>query len=151
MNEPTNSLGRLATPHRLDTIDAVCVRDCTLICPDRHIPHKSGNCFSVGTSDGKKFKIVNFIYENLDHLITAGQLTWPVQIYCLSGNIAVIHDLRIPDGWYSPSFCEVCCPESLLPAPQVLRNRRSEARGDRKTTAFMDGTVVISEKVTAKI
>jgi hypothetical protein len=42
----------------------------------------------------------------------------PVQVHLLSERIGIIHDPRIPDEWYDKRYCEVCCPESLLPFPQ---------------------------------
>ncbi len=37
----------------------------------------------------------------------------------------------IPDNWYNTAFCEVCCPDSLLPYPQLLRHKRQELQGVR--------------------
>lgn len=54
---------------------------------DQSFPIQSGNCFSVITADGRSFKIVNFVYENLVEALRRGTsddrwapgVAWPVQ------------------------------------------------------------------------
>ena len=89
-----------------------------------------GNCFSVKAEDGSLFRIANFGLENLKEAERRG-VKWPIEIKPLSDRIAVIHDSRIPDNWYSDSFCEICCPRDLLPLPQLLRYERQIDRGER--------------------
>lgn len=91
-------------------------------------PHQRGNCFGVKGEDGKEYRIVNFVYENLEALEAAG-LTWPIDIRVLGGSAAVFHDRRIPSNWYQTHFCEVCCPSQLLPLPQLLRREREVMQG----------------------
>jgi hypothetical protein len=95
-------------------------------------PTERGNCFSVRADDGSGYRIVNFSYENLQELIRCG-ISLPLEIRILdhTKGVAVIHDSRIPDEWYDKTFCEVCCPEALLPTTQKLRHERQEARGER--------------------
>jgi hypothetical protein len=95
-------------------------------------PYESGNCFSVIASDGKEYKIVNFAAENFEALHQF-DCKLPVKIRVLSERHAVIHDERIPDDWYQGKFCEVCCPERLLPIPQQLRIEREKAQGFRQS------------------
>lgn len=116
---------------RSNDMKAVGVTGYTLVGVSGSAPHKRGNCFSVAADDGAEYKIVNFVYENLEALQEAG-LTWPIGIRALSARIAVIHDHRIPDDWYQTQFCEVCCPKALLPLPQTLRHEREIMQGVRE-------------------
>ena len=93
-------------------------------------PLEHGNCFSVEADDGRAYRIINFVYENLEALIAAG-LTYPIDIRVLDNGVAVINDRRIPHAWYTTKFCEVCCPRRLLPMPQTLRIEREIAQGIR--------------------
>ncbi len=95
-------------------------------------PREHGNCFGVEV-DGREYRVVNFIQENLAEAIKRG-ITWPIKVKLISERHAVIHDERIPDSWYSKEFCEVCCPKEMLPVNQLLRHDRQIARGERKET-----------------
>lgn len=94
-------------------------------------PHEYGNCFTVLCDDGKHRRVVNFVLENLEAGVEKHGLTWPIRIKALTDRVAVVHDERIPDNWYSKRFCEVCCPTNLLPLPQLLAHERQIAYGDR--------------------
>lgn len=94
-------------------------------------PFRVGNCFSVLGEDGRDYRILNFVYENLQELERHG-LTWPLEIRPLSKYDAVLHDPRIPDSWYPKEFCEVCCPRELLPLPQRLEQERHILQGIRE-------------------
>lgn len=116
-------------------LDATAITGHTLLGVMGKPPFKSGNCFSVlaGGSEcegDNEFKIVNFCHENLEHLLKCG-LTWPIKIAVLAGRTAIFHDERIPDAFYSDHYCEVCCPESLLPFPQIAAHARQEKRQER--------------------
>jgi hypothetical protein len=92
-------------------------------------PHSRGNCFSV--SDGKReWRIINFNLENLEALQEAG-LQFPIHCKSLDDYCAIVQDGRIGERWYSGHYCEVCCPESLLPKTQLDRHERDELRGIR--------------------
>jgi len=93
-------------------------------------PVNGGNCFSVTGTDNKNYRIVNFSYENMQEVIERG-LKLPVKILPLSEKVAIVIDERIPDRWFDTRYCEVCCPEYLLPHQQVMAHRRQEARGER--------------------
>jgi hypothetical protein len=93
-------------------------------------PYTHGNCFSVYGDDEKEYKIVNFIYENLEHLGEKG-LKWPISCLRLGERTAVIHDPRIGERWYKQTFCEVCTPYNLLPVPQILVHKRDILRERR--------------------
>lgn len=97
--------------------------------PDKR-PAESGNCFSIEADDGHGYRIVNFNLENLEALIKLG-LTYPIECKQLAGGIAIIHDPRIGERWYRNRFCEVCCPEKLLPITQLHRHERDVMRGRR--------------------
>jgi hypothetical protein len=104
-------------------------------------PYESGNCFGVYrqkvTRDDvisgsvTQYKIVNFNADNLDALLKLG-LKWPIQCKVLLGRIAIIHDPRIGERWYSNRYCETCCPTDLLPITQIQRHERETMRGDRE-------------------
>lgn len=94
-------------------------------------PYKRGNCFSVMATDGKEYKIVNFVAENFKALHKFGCAS-PIKIKVLAGKTAVIHDDRIPANWYRKDFCEVCTPASLLPMPQQLAHERLVSCGAEK-------------------
>lgn len=94
-------------------------------------PLRRGNCFSVYAEDGRDYRILNFVYENLQELERHG-LTWPVEIRPLSESEAVLHDPRIPDRWYATEFCEACCPPRLLPLLQRLVQERHILQGIRE-------------------
>lgn len=112
-------------------IKAVEISTVTLMGVAGKFPLQHGNCFSVVGDDGKEYRIVNFVYENLAQLLGSG-LVFPIDIRLLNDRVAVIHDKRIPSDWYMSRFCEVCCPQSLLPAPQLLRIEREIMQGTRE-------------------
>lgn len=95
-------------------------------------PSNHGNCFSVQGDDGEGYRIVNFNLENLEALQKLG-LTWPIPCKIIEGRVAIIHDGRIGERWYQNRYCEVCCPESLLPVTQKQEHERDEMRGRRKS------------------
>lgn len=95
-------------------------------------PVHHGNCFSVADGRGGEWRILNFYYENVEALQTLG-LTWPIQCKTINDYLAVVHDPRIGERWYSERYCTVCCPEALLPITQQQRHQRQELRGSRKT------------------
>ena len=98
--------------------------------PEDGYPAKHGNCFGM-VANNKSYQIVNFYYENLEKLLEEKQISLPVKILPLNDYSAVIHDNRIPDQWYRSTWCEVCCPLDLLPAPQRLRHSRHIMNGTR--------------------
>lgn len=106
-------------------LKATCVTSITLVGVEGKPPLARGNCFSVRAEDGREYRVVNFVYENLEALLAEG-LEWPIDVRTLDSRTAVIHDKRIPNEWYSTRFCEVCCPNSLLPLPQQLRQERAQ-------------------------
>lgn len=85
------------------------------------------NCFSVEGDDGHQYRIVNFYVECLQNL----PIEWPIEIKVLEGNVAVIHDDRIPNRFYNKTFCTTCCPKHLLPITQKLEREREISRGQR--------------------
>jgi len=116
-----------------DTLNAIAFGSITLIgtgeIKDR--PLKHGNCFDLHTEDGKYYRILNFVYENLDYAIEHNLITWPIKILPISKRYAVIHDSRIPNNWYCLEFCRVCTPVDLLPFPQQLERTREIESGIR--------------------
>jgi len=124
-----------------NVLNAVRVTSSTLIgvSKDKY-PLTHGNCFSVLADDGKEYNVVNFVYENLKEVCRRGIL-FPISIRALSDRVAVLHDARIPDEWYSVRFCEICCPISILPLPQRLAHERQKmtgARIERKDSVIYD-------------
>lgn len=110
---------------------ALCITEHTLIGTSDERPSFSGNCFSVKADDGKYYRIVNFNMENLEALIELG-LKWPIECEALAdGRCAAVMDGRIGERWYSDRYCEICCPEELLPITQLQRHKRECARGAR--------------------
>lgn len=113
-------------------------------------PMSRGNCFDVIDGDGRGYKILNFGYENLKEALRRGTsddpwapgVAWPIACLALGDHSAVIHDPRIPTDWYMSEWCEVCCPESMLPVPQILRNRLREASGETQTT--LSGGIIMT-------
>lgn len=118
---------------------AVEITSVTLVGVHGSLPYKFGNCFSV-TTGKKEYRIVNFIYENIEYLLKHG-VNWPVEILTLNDKVAVIHDKRISDEWYSTEFCTVCCPQNLLPNTQQLKLNRHTKQGLREE--FTNGLVKI--------
>lgn len=102
-------------------------------------PQEYGNCFGVHLEgNAGAMKIVNFNLENLDALVKEHGLTWPIKVAQLGiasygYRIGVIHDERIDNRWYQTRFCEVCCPDELLPITQKLQHARDEALGARRS------------------
>ena len=99
---------------------------------EKQFPMKDGNCFSVHTSTGEDYRIVNFNYENFKELLNNRGLTFPVKILPISEKQAIIYDERISAEWYSTHFCTVCCPEHLLPLPQRIQKMMKKRRGEIK-------------------
>lgn len=113
-------------------------------------PTRGGNCFSVRVKDhpdsgvgeaGNRLdigetRIVNFGVENLIRLLEIGVVEWPVRIAFLNQNkrVGIIHDHRIPTEWYDKRYCEVCCPDHLLPLPQQAVHDIEERAGHWVTT-----------------
>jgi len=108
--------------------DATKVISTTLIGSSGPFPRERGNCFSV-ESNGIEYQIINFVYENLIHLIETKVVEWPVKIKTIM-NCAVIVDGRIPAEFYSQRICEVCTPFSLLPINQQVENWRKQLAGE---------------------
>lgn len=94
-------------------------------------PHDFGNCFTIKCDDGKWRNVVNFVYENLEALQEQG-LALPVEVEALDERTAVLMEPSIEERWYRQTFCEVCCPQSLLPVTQRQRHKRDIARGRRE-------------------
>lgn len=115
----------------MNDLKAIEVTRYTLLGVSGKFPFDGGNCFSVIADDGNEYRIINFVYENLEHLLAAG-LTWPIGIRALTESVAVFHDSRIPDDCYPSRFCDVCCPKALLPLPQTLRHERNVMQGIRE-------------------
>jgi hypothetical protein len=100
-------------------------------------PYDWGNCFSVLCDDGKQYRIVNFILENLEWALNNGLITWPIRIQLVDG-VAYMDDVRIPETWYSTRICEVCCPFDKLPIHQQMRNERHwERSGSKNVISFV--------------
>ena len=112
-------------------IAAVAITGQTLLGSSGDFPRSLGNCFDVEDAKGREWRVVNFSVENLKHLLEQG-LKWPVAAEEICKGRAVINDSRIGERWYDREFCEVCCPESLLPLPQQLEHEREIARGQRR-------------------
>jgi hypothetical protein len=130
-----------------EKLAAVGILHSTLIGSFGSFPRDTGNCFAVMANDGNGYKIVNFNYENLKELTKRG-VSFPFEIKALSDRVAVIHDARIPDQWYSRRFCEVCCPDSLLPLPQRLTHERQEMQGVR---VLIGGGILIKPANSPKV
>ena len=117
-------------------------------------PLKRGNCFSVfreeivgghGKISYKEYRVLNFNYENLEHLLESNIIQWPIDIFIYERDFALIHDIRIPEEYYQKHFCEVCCPEDLLPMPQRLALDRKTLRGEREVIKCDGFTMVRQE------
>lgn len=102
---------------------------------DGPYPMKHGNCFSIKCGGDKEYRVVNFNYENLVHLLKEKLIEWPITVLVFwegsagESRTAMIHDHRIPDNYYQDFFCETCCPRDYLPIPQRLRIQRDLESG----------------------
>jgi hypothetical protein len=96
------------------------------------------------TVNKQHLKIVNFGLENLEMLLDLKIISFPVQIFKLSDNIAIIHDERIPLRFYWNKYCTHCCPNHLLPLPQRAYHDLKVRTGDIKH--FEGGTSMIVGK-----
>lgn len=92
------------------------------------------NCFSVLTKEGNCYNVVNFHLEDLEKLLAAGTVQWPIRIAVIGVRTGVFNDPRIDEEHYLKRFCEVCCPSDLLPIHQRLE----------KSRRIMDGTTSFS-------
>lgn len=133
-DKSTNKTWAFLLPHNAaltDVLGAVRVTSATLVgvFKDKY-PLQRGNCFSVLADDGKEYRVVNFVHENLEEVCRRG-ISFPIAMRRISERVAIFHDGRIPDEWYSDRFCETCCPEPLLPMPQRLAHERQEMQGVR--------------------
>lgn len=95
-------------------------------------PMEHGNCFSMKTDDDKEYKIVNFNYENFKELLERKVIEYPVTIGVIAERTAVILDSRIPNDWYSDTFCSTCTPMDLIPLPQRIKQLLDIDRGLRE-------------------
>ena len=112
----------------------------TLVSYFGEFPRKYGNCFTI-LADGEYYRILNFNYENLQHLIKTDVVSYPIQISILRDQFAVIVDPRIPDEYYRNKFCTSCTPEDLLPVPQRIHQILEVQRGNRKEIPFEMGSL----------
>ena len=132
------------------TIKAVEIGFCTLVgFGGGKPPFESGNCFSLIAENGHGYRIANFNYENMKYLLSHG-VPFPIEIHVLSEDrkIAVIHDARIPNSWYSNKFCEICCSEAFLPITQLLQRGRERLQGVRQDMGkFVRITPGLSPKI----
>ena len=127
------------------TTDAVRMTSMTLVAfcnPDRKFPMPAGNCFTVATAAGNDYKILNFGWENLEHLLNEKTVAWPLKIHPLSERYAVLHDPRIPAEYYPDHFCETCTPRRLQPLPQRLRFDLRVQRGEISVTETEFGEII---------
>ncbi len=140
----------------LEKIQVDGVSSTTLIGSYGDFPRARGNCFSVyreevvgshGTAPRRDFRVLNFNLENLEHLIEIKLVQWPIDILVYENHYALIHDKRIPDEYYQKHFCEVCCPEDLLPMPQRLALDRMILRGEREIIKTDDGLRIEKRKI----
>lgn len=92
-------------------------------------PLNRGNCFGM-IVDGKEHAILNFYYENLEHLLAAKVVSLPVKVKVLPHGTAVVVDGRIPKGYYRADMCSSCCPFDLLPLPQKIEKWREQLAGE---------------------
>jgi len=128
-----------------ELIEAIAFGSVTLVGYFGNFPRKHGNCFSVKANDEKYYRILNFNHENLTELIKRETVSFPIKISVLKERFAVIVDGRIPNEWYSRTFCENCCPRDLLPAPQRINQILDIQRGIRTETKMeMNGEVFYS-------
>lgn len=98
---------------------------------EKTYPHTRGNCFSV-IAENRSWRILNFYVENMGKLLEDQVVRWPVSVLLIpDSKCAVIHDVRIPHGWYREDFCESCCPPALLPATQRMGQLRRILAGVR--------------------
>lgn len=126
----------------LERIRVDGVSNCTLVGFSKNgFPLKRGNCFSVYRGQLEpldidkpyyEYRVLNFNYENLEHLLETKVVSWPIGVVVYEKRFALIHDTRIPNEYYQKHFCEVCCPEDLLPMPQRLALDRMILRGERE-------------------
>jgi len=113
-------------------------------------PMESGNCFSVETDDGRHYRIVNFVYENMKEAFRRGTsddrwrpgVEWPLKCLEIGNGTAIVHDLRIPTDWYAQRWCECCCPHDLLPMPQRLTTALRRESGE-ETVKMASGITVV--------
>ena len=99
-------------------------------------PLTQGNCFSVCTVEDRLCRIVNFSHENFIEAVARG-VKLPISIGIIGKNngtgegYAIVHDKRISVDWYQQRWCEICCPEDLLPLPQRLAHALEIEQGVR--------------------
>jgi hypothetical protein len=105
-------------------------------------PLKAGNCFSV-IAENKVYKILNFIYENLIHLINNNIIDFPIKIHLLDEKHAIIIDEKIPDDYFADNFCTTCSPYKLLPITQQIKYWRDVERGLIKEVKKDDMILII--------
>lgn len=118
-------------------------------------PLESGNCFDVLDGNGRSFRIVNFVAENLDEAIARGVVAWPMRCVVLrepesgAAGVAAVHDARLPVDWYCREWCEVCCPLALLPVPQQMATALRRESGEETVTGS-EGVTVVSRTIRAE-
>jgi hypothetical protein len=96
------------------SLKATTFGGCTLVgFMAKSYPMSRGNCFDVGASNNKSYRILNFGYENLKELCRRGTVEWPIEIEALTDRHAIIKDSRIPSDWYQEKYCLVCTPKEL--------------------------------------
>jgi hypothetical protein len=111
---------------------ALEVGEITLVGSFGKYPREFGNCFGVITKNSR-YRILNFVYENLENLIDVKKIEFPMNILVIKGtDYAFLHDKRIPENYYRNRICEVCCSLELLPYTQRLKHYREMDKGLRE-------------------
>jgi hypothetical protein len=90
---------------------------------EKEFPMKRANCFAVEV-DGKRMKVVNMGWENLEHLIDTQLMDWPIEVEPVPGSTRHVEivDPRVPKNYLERFWCEACIPINFIP----WGNRRCE-------------------------
>jgi transcriptional regulator len=78
----------------------------------KNFPLKNGNCFDVEVN-GQSCRVINFVLENLEHLIETNIVSWPIDVELHYKDYVSIKDVRIPKDYYRETLCTICTPIKL--------------------------------------
>jgi hypothetical protein len=100
-------------------------------------PHNSGNYFSL-MIDSRSYEIANFWWEDLEHLIQTGVVTFPIMCKILDDRWAIIYDDRVPENYYSETSYRA--PQKYWSMKQLMARQKKQDSGELEIVPYADGS-----------
>lgn len=132
----------------MPVVDATGVGYVSLVAYWGDFPRPRGNYFSLNTADGKTYEIANMWYENLEHLIDEGIITFPIKIKLLTDSWAIVYDDRVQRNFYTDTSYRA--PKQFWSLTKQANRQLDIDTGKLKITTLESGMTVESRHVESK-